>query len=308
MTAPSPAPLQTRRDWLRGAAGLAGLLPMARTLDAANAPTAWNLSDRWVFASHLFEQSPFFEIGPHYRDLAPEPRRMDLWIDYNGDKTSKHFDEIRARGIPAALEYCRTHGIVPAVATCYGSKGYLGYAEEIHQLGATICIQSSGKRTQGTMAEMMKKELEGLKPALEKAESNGCRIAVENHSGGFLLNDLDSFKAFMDLCDHPLLGLAFAPFHTQGRKETPEQYLEACLPKVFYYYAWQQNPAGKTTPEKASGEAQMPGVGPYDFGPMIKMLKDKNTPALVSPFMHRPTTARRSAELVESAMAYLEKL
>jgi sugar phosphate isomerase/epimerase len=309
-TSPVPPTHATlsRRAWLAGAAGTLGLQPAARSFAQTAAVPAWSLASHWILASHLFEDGSFFELGPLLKELLPEPRRLDLWVAYSPDKTGKHFNEIRKRGIPAAREYCEQQGVSLAVATCYGTKGYAAYADEIHQLGCQLSIQSSGRKTSGTITGMMKKELENCKPALELAEKHGCRIAIENHSGNFLLNELDSFKAFMDLCEHPLLGLAFAPFHTQGRAQSPEQYLEVCLPKVFYLYAWQQNPAGGQLAEKAGGEAQMPGVGPYDFGPLIELLRKNNSDALVSPFMHRATTSARSAELARQAMAYLGKL
>jgi hypothetical protein len=297
--------LLDRREWLGFAAGAMGLGAFSRGFarEAQDDQPGW----RWILASHMFEDSSFFDLGGYFKELLPAAPRMDLWIDYNGNKTSRHFEDIRKRGIPEAAAYCKEQGIELTAATCYG-KGYPGYAGEIRQLGCTVCIQSSGVRTRGTMTEMMKKELESHKPALEVAEKNGCRIAIENHSGNFLLNDLDSIKAFMDLCEHPLLGLAFAPFHAQGRKESPETFLEACAPKVFYFYAWQQNPAGTKTAEKASGEAQMPGVGPYDFAPMLRILKQRNPQVLFSPFMHRASRSGRSAELVKQSKTHLETL
>lgn len=298
----------SRRGFLKRSSLFLGLLPFSGVgelvADAAKAP--WFV-DNLILSSHLFEKTPFFEMAPLITELIPESRRIDLWVDSAGNKTSGHYDEIAARGFPAAVEYCRANGLRLTTGTCYG-KGYQAFAEPLRDLGCTLCIQSSGKVTSGSMTEMMKRELEGCKPALELAERYGCRIAIENHGGNFLLSGLDSFKAFMDLNTHPLLGIAFAPFHTQGREAPPEVFLGECATKVFYFYAWQRNPAGKTMAEQASGEAQFPGIGPLDFGPMFAILKSKCPDVLISPFMHRAPGSARSVELARKSIAYLSAL
>jgi len=299
---------RSRRKFLAQSAASIAAIPLTQVFgQQALGDNAWDLDRRLILASHLFEDKSFFDVGHYFRDLIPRSRQVDLWIDYAGNRTSRHFDEIRKRGFAATNAYCKQLGIRLSTATCYGSRGYAGYAEAIRDLGCTLCIQSSGKRTAGSITEMMKRELESYKPALELAEKYDCRIAIENHSGRHLLNDMDSFKAFMDLCDHPRFGIAFAPFHTQGRRESPEEFLRQCVSKVFYIYAWQQNPNGQTLAEKASGESQMPGVGPYDFGPLLQILREHRSSALISPFMHRATSSARSAELVRSAVSCLRK-
>lgn len=299
----------SRRDFLKRSAFVLGLLPFAGAAEAVAAASSrapWFAGDL-ILSSHLFEKTPFFEIAPLITGLIPESRQIDLWVDSAGNKTSAHYDEIVARGFPATGEYCDANGLRLTAATCYG-KGYQAFAEPLHQLGCTLCIQSSGKVTSGSMAEMMKRELEGFKPALELAERYGCRIAIENHGGNFLLSGLDSFKAFMDLNTHPLLGIAFAPFHTQGREVPPEAFLAECAAKVFYFYAWQRNPAGKTMAEQASGEAQFPGIGPLDFAPMLAILRAKCPDVLISPFMHRAESSHRSVEFARKSIAYLSAL
>jgi len=304
-----PASGVSRRTFLKRSSLCLGLLPFSgfcSPVRAADAKVPW-FARNLILSSHLFDKTSFFEIAPFITGLIPESGQIDLWVDSADNKTSRQYDEITASGFPTALEYCRTNGLRLTTGTCYG-KGYREFAKPLSDLGCTLCIQSSGKVTSGSMTEMMKRELEGYKPALELAEKNGCRIAIENHGGNFLLSGLDSFKAFMDLNTHPLLGLAFAPFHTQGREVPPEVFLDACATKVFYFYAWQRNPAGKTMPEQASGEAQFPGIGPIDFAPMLAILKTKRPDVLISPFMHRAEGSARSVELARKSIAYLSAL
>ena len=301
--------IRSRREFLGGVlAGLACLPSVRAETQHAAGNENWQLEKQLILASHMFEDRSFFELAEPFGDLIPQSRQVDLWIDYAGGKTSRHFDEIRGRGLKETRAYCDEKAIRLTTATCYSQLGYAGHAETIRDLGCTLCIQSSDKMSSGTISQMMKRQIEALKPALEKAEQFDCRIAIENHSGRHLLNGLDSFKAFMDLCDHPRLGIAFAPFHTQGRNDPPEAYLRECVSKVFYLYAWQQNPAGTRLSEKASGEAQMPGVGPFNFGPLLGILRENASAALISPFMHRATDSARSAELVRQAVTYLKTL
>jgi hypothetical protein len=51
----------------------------------------------------------------------------------------------------------------------------------------------------------------------------------------------------------------------------------------------------------------MPGTGPYDFGPLLQILREQRSSALISPFMHRATSSERSAELIQKAIACLRK-
>ena len=90
---------RSRREFLAQTAACLAAMPSVRVLgQQGSAEDAWNLEGQLILASHMFEDSSFFEIGRYFRDLIPQSRQIDLWIDYAGNRTSRHFEEIRARG------------------------------------------------------------------------------------------------------------------------------------------------------------------------------------------------------------------
>ena len=253
---------RSRREFLAQTVACLAAIPSVRALGQQVSPEdAWNLDRRLILASHLFEDKSFFEIGHYFRELIPQSRQVDLWIDYAGNRTSRHFDEIRARGFAATRAYCDQLGIRLSTATCYGARGYAGYAEAIRDLGCTLCIQSSGKRTSGSITEMMKRELESYKPALELAEKYNCRIAIENHSGRHLLNDMDSFKAFMDLCEHPRLGIALRHSIPKDAQSRRKSIWGSASPRSSTCTPGNRTPTGRHWPRKRRGNPKCRVLG-----------------------------------------------
>jgi len=128
----------------------------------------------------------------------------------------------------------------------------------------------------------MKAFFEGLKPEIELAEKSNSIIAIENHGGG-LLNPIDSFKAFVEHNPNPKrVGIAFAPWHLQGYKDTPmTEFIKAAGPQIQFFYGWQRG-----TEKNGFGVSQLPGFGEVDFTPWLEELAETNYSQYLSVFLH----------------------
>ena len=126
--------------------------------------------------------------------------------------------------------------------------------------------------------------------AAELAEKYNSYLAIENH-GHALLNTVDSLKAFTDLNKSKRIGIALAPYHIQGLKESVPEAIKICGKQLFFFYAWQ----------KQAGLKQLPGVGTTDFVPWIEALAEIKYKGFVNPFAHmHPGTDIMTANLAKS--------
>jgi sugar phosphate isomerase/epimerase len=145
------------------------------------------------------------------------------------------------------------------------------------------------------LAAEMRTLLESLKPDLELANEHGFRIAIENHSHA-LLNSLDSFKVFLEMSNHPRLGVAVAPHHLQIAGVAVEEVIALAGKRNFFFYAWQHEPELK----------QLPGVGPADFTPWLKALARVDYGWYVNPFMHGDQPVDVMAKALADSRRYME--
>ena len=171
------------------------------------------------------------------------------------------------------------------------SGGYARYAKLLGELGGGVAIQgSAGRCKPEELAAKMKQFVERCKPLVDLAEQHNSYLAIENH-GGAMLCTLDSFKAFVDANTSPRLGIALAPYHVQGAKQSVEEAIRICGKQLFYFYAWQ----------RAGGTKQLPGHGPTDFTPWLAALAKAGYRGYVNPFMHGDVEPdAMSAALVKS--------
>ena len=192
-----------------------------------------------------------------------------------------HLDEIEKRLGPQGLkDLLAKHKLKLYSFTCYDHLGkgiaYPRYAELFGKAGGGVAVRESRVGVAKNVAVEMKAFLEARKPELELAEKNNAYLAVENHVG-WLLNSLDSFKAFVNMNRHPRLGIALAPHHLQPEKTSVEEVIGIVGKQLLFFYAWQNAP----------GMGQLPGVGPTDFTPWIAALAKADYAWYVNPFMHQ---------------------
>ncbi len=204
----------------------------------------------------------------------------------------KHLDEVAGRlGADGLKKLLAKHRLEIAAFTCYLGIPHQSYSSILGAVGRGkgVLIRESefykrdGGRVVGVpkdaheLMERMGALFETLKPALELADRNGYRIAIENHTNA-LLNSVDSFKAFLELANHPRLGIALAPYHLQMDGISVEDVIALAGKRIFFVYAWQHEPGSK----------QLPGIGSADFTPWLQALAKFQYPDYVNPFMHGP--------------------
>lgn len=219
---------------------------------------------------------------------------IDIWSAHQG---CPHLDDVHKRLGADGLKALLAKTKLKLFAFSVYRGGYAKYATLLGEAGGGVAIQgSAGRCKPEELTAKMKQFLESLKPLAELAEKHNSYLAIENH-GGALLNTLDSFKAFVDNNTSPRLGIALAPFHVQGQKQSVPEAIEICGKQLFFFYAWQ----------RARGLKQLPGHGPTDFTPWIAALAKVGYKGYVNPFAHvHPKPDVMSGALARSKV-YLEE-
>lgn len=200
-------------------------------------------------------------------------RAIDIWSAHAG---CPHLDDVQKRLGADGLKRVLQANKLDLFAFSVYQGGFPKYAELIGESGGGVAVRgSTGPCKPEELTAKMREFLDGLKPQVELAEKHDSFLAIENH-GNALIDSIDSFKAFVDMNDSPRLGIALAPYHVQGRKESVEKAIEICGEQLFFFYAWQ----------RAKGTGQLPGHGPTDFTPWIAALAGIGYKGCVNPFMH----------------------
>ena len=223
---------------------------------------------------------------------------IDIWDSIEGYLTCPHLQSIAEQYHADGLaELLQKYKLDLCGFTVYMAK-YPKYAELLGQCGGGIAIRGTRSRvTDRSITQDVKAFLEELKPELELCEKYDSYLAVENHSGDTLLNEIDSFKAFVDLNPHPRLGIALAPYHILHNKESVAEAIRLCKNRLLFIYLWINEP----------GEKQMPGVGSVDTASWFDALKEIRYSRFLTPFMHDHPAPDRMDELHCISLNYLKK-
>jgi len=213
---------------------------------------------------------------------------VDVWSAHAG---CPHLDDVQDRLGAKGLKELLGKTKLELFAFSVYRGGYPRYAELLGGAGGGVAVRGSSRPCEPSeLQTRMREFLEALKPDVELAEQHNGYLAIENH-GHALLDSVDSFKAFVDLNRSPRLGIALAPYHVQGLKQSVEEAIAICGKQLFFFYAWQRGP----------GTSQLPGHGPTDFTPWISALAKAGYGGFVNPFMHGELgTEEMSAALVKS--------
>ena len=269
------------------AAASPGLSRLAAAEPAGKTPWKMRLSTSTVQFSSLSVEKACEQIA------ALGFEGVDFWPSNFG---CTHLDEIEKRLGPQGLkDLLAKHKLKLYSFTCYGF-GYPKYAELLGKCGGPVAVRESFGGDAKNLTSLMKAFLEARKPDLELAEKYNAYLAIENHSG-WLLNSVDSFKAFVDMNRHPRLGIALAPYHLQAAKISVEEVIGICGKQLLFFYAWQA----------AGGMGQLPGVGPTDFTPWIAALAKAGYAWYVNPFMHGHPPTAEMAKGLATAKEFLTK-
>jgi len=220
---------------------------------------------------------------------------VDIWSAF---QHCTHLEESKMRfaskgGLKGMLDPAKLR---LAAATVYWT-GVQPFAPFLGDAGGAVVIRNSVYDTVGSLTAKMRAFLESLKPDLELAEKHNLRIAIENHSGPMLLNNVDTLKAFADLNQSARLGIALAPFHIQNNRETVEDAVRACGRQLFFFYAWQ---VGELT-----DFSQLPGFGPADMTPWLAALAEIRYDGYVDVFMHGDREPQQMQAALAKSLTYL---
>jgi len=265
-----------------------GLLASGRAASAAE--KRWNM--RLSCSSINFSSLPIEKACERIAALGFEA--IDVWSAHAG---CPHLDDVVDRLGPEGLTDLLAKNKLKLYAFSVYRGGYPRYAELLGKCGGGVAIRGSAAPCDPKdLVPRMKAFLEGLKPEIELAEKHDSYLAIENH-GHAMLDSLDSFKAFTDLNKHPRLGIALAPLHVQGLKQSVEEAIGIAGEQLFFFYAWQRAP----------GLGELPGHGPTDFTPWIAALAKANYRWYVNPFMHHEPEPDEMSEALAKARGYLKE-
>jgi sugar phosphate isomerase/epimerase len=280
----------SRRQFLAQSAATAAACTLAPRAWTHSPSSPWTM--RLSTSSIHYSRLPIEEACQHIAALGFEA--IDIWSPHAG---CPHLDEARDRLGPEGLkELLARHHLKPYAYSVYAG-GFARYADFIGAMGGGVAVRgNTNPHPPEEMPARMKAFVEGLKPELELAETHNVHLAIENHSGQ-LMNSLDSLKAFMDLAQHPRLGVALAPYHLQRIQASVEQAIAICGPRLLFFYAWQAQP----------GLQQLPGIGPTDFTPWLAALARAEYRWYVNPFMHGEPEPDAMTDALRTSRDYLRE-
>ena len=280
----------SRRRFLAGAACGAAAVPGLLARGAAAQDERWAM--KLSTSSIHFKSLPIEQVCERIAALGFEA--IDIWSGHAG---CKHLDDVAARLGPDGLKALLAKHKLTLYAFSVYRGGYPKYAELLGKAGGGVAVRgSSGRAKPGELAARMKAFVESLKPQADLAEKHKSYLAIENH-GGALLNDLDSFKAFVDANTSDRLGIALAPYHLQRAKVSVPEAIKVAGKQLFFFYAWQH----------ARGVGQLPGHGPTDCAPWLKALAEAKYRWYVNPFMHGEPAPDPMAKALVKSRDYLQQ-
>ena len=287
----------SRRDFIAGTAitaatactcGVGGVM--------AKEKANWDM--KLATSSVMFDRIPIEKACETVARLGL--KGIDIWAPFTwGGAKCDHLLDVKKRlGGKGLRELLTKHKLELAAFTLYGHK-LADYSGLIGDFGGGVVVRGTGQKyAKGKgLAEQMKGFFDKLKPDIELADQCNARLAIENH-GGSLLNSPDSFKAFVESNPNPKrVGIAIAPYHLQGHKTPIEEVIRDSASQCLFVYAWQR---GKSF-------AQLPGVGPADFGPWVRALAEAKYPHYSSIFMHGHPPAEEMEAKVAKSKEYMLK-
>lgn len=260
-----------RREFLRLHSATAALVAGASLSVSCGARSSRPRKDVRLSASSML-----------YKDLTLEQalgrisgvgyQAVDIWGPTEG---CLHLDDaVRRLGGAGLKQLLSSHRLKLSAVTLLDG-GFDKYADFLGEIGGTVVIQGSAPRVRPEeLSQRMRSFVEGLKPAADRAAAQGSHLAIVNQSDA-LLSSFDSIKAFVDLNQHPNVGIAIAPFHLQALGISVPDVVQTAGQQVLFFYAWQND----------IGLKQLPGYGPVDFRPWLDALKAVHYKGYVNPFV-----------------------
>ncbi len=239
---------------------------------------------RYLLGSCMYGYTALAEILPEVAKVGSG--YIDIWPKNHGNQREQ-LDEM---GEEAFAELLRQHDVQLGCITQY-VLGPFGLKDELplaKRLGCSTIV-TGGVGPKGLAGVELKKAvqifIEEMKPHLEIAEENGVTIAIENH-GSNLFETADALKWLVELCEHPHIGVALAPYHLPQNSDELADLIRTLGNRIQVFYAWQHGMGCMKKLPKEQELLQMPGRGTLDFCSLLAALKDVGYRGWTEIFMH----------------------
>ncbi|MGB7329489.1 MAG: sugar phosphate isomerase/epimerase [Rubripirellula sp.] len=275
-----PANRISRRDF--SAIAAAAWVGLGRQVKGDAASEKFRLN--YSLASCLYGYSDLAAILPEVAKSGSSS--IDIWPMVHGNQR----EQIDEMGEDAFAELLKTHDVKVGCLTQY-KLGPFGLKDELPFAQRFACplIVTGGKGPKQLKGKDLKaavgKFAEQMKPHLELAAQCNVTIAIENH-GNNLIESPDSMKWLVELCDHPNLGIALAPYHLAQNSQAIAKLIRDLGPRLGVFYAWQHGMGSVKKLPKEQELLQMPGRGSLDFAPLVDALRQINFSGPTEVFMH----------------------
>jgi sugar phosphate isomerase/epimerase len=271
----------SRRDFTAMVAGAIVAGQASATL-AAKDDDSFEL--RYMLGSCMYGYTALAEILPEV--VKAGAVAIDIWPKRHGDQREQ-LDEMGEEAFAALV---KQHDVQLGCITQY-VLGPLGLKDELplaKRLGCSTIV-TGGVGPKGLTGAELKMAvqvfIEKMKPYLEIAQENGVTIAIENH-GSNLFETADALKWLVELCEHPHIGVALAPYHLPQNSDELADLIRTLGNRMEVFYAWQHGMGCMKKLPKEQELLQMPGRGTLDFRPLLTALKDIEYHGWTEIFMH----------------------
>ncbi len=295
-----------RRTFGTRLAAAAGALSTSRRQAAADREEIGGFRLKYIVGSCMYGYTDV-------RDIFPEVQRcgasaVDLWPRVHGSQR----EQVDTLGEDTFLSLAADAGVQVGCITQY-ALGPFRLQEEMRlarRLGCSLIV-TGGRGPRGQEGDALRSAVQRfvdqMKPHLDVAEETGVTIAIENHGHG-LFETADSLKWLVELCDHPHLGIALAPYHLPQDTVLLSDLIRTVGSRIAMFYAWQHGHGCMEKLPKEEELLQLPGRGPLDFRPLLQALKDIDYQGWTEIFMHpvprgvpiRETTSQVTEEINRS--------
>jgi sugar phosphate isomerase/epimerase len=268
----------------RGFLGTAAAAAAAGVVFAGEKAKPWQ--PRWILASALYGTFSLKEILPEVQKTGATT--IDLWPKPHGSQR----EEIDALGAEKVRELLAAADVTLGGIACYmvgpfNLAGEFAVAKKLcaEQPVLVTMAPGNGGLKGDSLNVAIKAFLEKLRPSIAAAEEAGGVIAIENHSHS-LLQSPDGIRRFAELATHERVGVALAPHHLPQDGGLVAAIARDLGPKLKFVYAQQHGKGSKEKLPKEDELLQMPGRGPFDFGPLMRELAAMTFAGPVEIFMH----------------------
>jgi sugar phosphate isomerase/epimerase len=269
----------TRRDACRVLAGVAARAFTLPLKNPAAEPPAWEPT--YVLSSSLYGMTPLAEILPEVARTGAVG--IDLWPKVHANQR----EQVEEMGHEAFRTLLDEHAVKLHMTTRY-DLGPLQLADElqfVHDFGGKLIVTGAHSSPGETVDEKVRAFVAELQPHVARAEELGVTIAIENHSGS-LFDTPDAIRRFADQVKSDRLGVAMAPYHLPQDPQELAKLIDDLGPRLVHFYAWEHGHGAMTKLPKEEELLQLPGIGPFDFAPLMRALQKNNYQGAIQIFMH----------------------